>query len=265
LLQVFSNLLNNACRYTPPGGRIEVEARVHDASVEVTVHDTGVGVDPAMQHRIFELFEQADKSLERGNAGLGIGLTLARQLVQLHGGEIAVASEGIGRGATFTVRLPRSQSDAAAPTPAPPGDGAAPHALRIVVADDNVDFAESLQAILEINGHDVTIVPDGEAALAAIRRQLPDLAILDIGMPGLNGYELARRLRAEAATASLYLIAVTGWGQAADRQAASDAGFDRHLVKPLEPDALLEVLAALPPRAASTPAGAAHDLAGGRP
>jgi signal transduction histidine kinase/ActR/RegA family two-component response regulator len=247
LLQVFSNLLNNACRYTPPGGRVEVETRIAEDSVEVIVRDTGVGVVPAMQGRIFDLFEQADKSLERGNAGLGIGLTLARQLVQLHGGDIGVASEGIGRGSAFTVRLPRSRAAAEPVAPSAPAAAAGPDAMRIVIADDNVDFAESLQVILGMHGHDVTVLHDGEAALARMRQHPPDLAVLDIGMPGLNGYEVARRLRADPSTASLVLIAVTGWGQAADKQAAADAGFDRHLVKPLSPDTLLEVIAALRP------------------
>ena len=244
LLQVFSNLLNNACRYTPPGGRIEVEAKADAGSLEVTVRDTGVGIDPAMQHRIFELFEQADKSLERGNSGLGIGLTLARQLVQLHGGEIEVKSDGIGRGSTFTVRLPQaSVPGATAAAPAAAAPEAAAGAMRLVIADDNVDFAESLQVILEMQGHHVAVVSDGNAALEAVRQQRPDFAVLDIGMPGLNGYEVARRLREDPATGAVTLIAVTGWGQVADKQAAADAGFDRHLVKPLDIEDLLEVLA----------------------
>ena len=265
LLQVFANLLNNACRYTPPGGRIDVEARTVGADVEVTVRDTGVGVDPAMQQKIFDLFEQADKSLERGNAGLGIGLTLARQLVQLHGGEIGVVSDGIGRGSTFVVRLPRAERGAELAAPSRPAGSAATGTLRVVVADDNVDFAESLQAILEMKGHEVTVVHDGESALAAILRRPPDVAVLDIGMPGLNGYDVARRLRADPATASLALVAVTGWGQAADKQAAAEAGFDRHLVKPLAPDELLDVLAALPPRGTAPPADAGRDAAEKRP
>jgi two-component system, sensor histidine kinase len=246
LLQVFSNLLNNACRYTPPGGRIEVGAEARPNCIEVSVRDTGVGIDPAMQGRIFELFEQADKSLERGNAGLGIGLTLARQLIELHGGQIAVQSEGIGRGSTFVVRLPRAQAAADLAIAAPAVPAPAAGRLRLVLADDNVDFAESLQSILEMHGHSVVVVRDGEAAVAAIREERPDAAVLDIGMPGLNGYEVARRVRADPATASLPLIAVTGWGQSADRQAAADAGFDRHLLKPLDPDDLLDALAALP-------------------
>jgi CheY-like chemotaxis protein len=257
LLQVFSNLLNNACRYTPPGGRIDVEAEAHEGSVEVTVRDTGVGIDPAMQHRIFDLFEQADKSLERGNAGLGIGLTLARQLVHLHGGEIEARSEGIGRGSRFVVRLPRTQASAAPGARATLAPAASAGTMRVVLADDNVDFAESLQTILEMHGHQVVVVNDGDAALAAVRHQRPDVAVLDIGMPGLNGYEVARRLRADAATTpdSLTLIAVTGWGQAADKQAAADAGFDQHMLKPLNPNDLLDLLAALPPR---QPTGQGH-------
>jgi len=225
----------------------------------VTVRDTGVGIDAAMQHRIFELFEQADKSLERGNTGLGIGLTLARQLVQLHGGEIEVQSEGIGRGSTFIVRLPQARvapAIVAAPAAAAPTGTAG--AMRLVIADDNVDFAESLQAILEMQGHQVVVVGDGNAALEAVRMHRPDAAVLDIGMPGLNGYEVARRLRADPGSAALTLIAVTGWGQAADKKAAADAGFDRHLVKPLDPEELLDVIADVAPR------GAAPDSDGDR-
>lgn len=243
LSQVFSNLLNNACRYTPPGGRIDVEMHVGADAVEVAVRDTGIGVDPAMQERVFDLFEQADKSLERGNAGLGIGLTLARQLVQLHGGSIALHSDGLGRGACFTVRLPRPHSPvrAVAGDEVPRAAGSAA-ALRVLLADDNVDFVQSLEVFLQAKGHSVQAVHNGDAALKAALAAPPDVVVLDIGMPGLNGYEVARRLRADPATAALTLVAVTGWGQAADREASAAAGFDHHLVKPVAPDDLLAML-----------------------
>jgi CheY-like chemotaxis protein len=244
LQQVFSNLLGNACRYTPPGGRIEVTARSEDGFAIVDVADTGVGIDPQMHERVFELFEQGDKSLERGNAGLGIGLTLARQLVLLHGGTIGVSSRGIGHGSTFRVRLPMTaERPAQAPASRPPAAGAASLAgRRVLLADDNVDFATSLQAALQASGLAVTAVHDGRAALAQARSQAFDAAVLDIGMPGMNGYDLAGALRAEPATARLVLFAVSGWGQAGDKERAAASGFDRHFVKPVPPGVLIEAL-----------------------
>ena len=244
LLQVFSNLLSNACRYTPEGGRIDVQVESDATMVRVDVIDTGVGIEPSMQERVFELFEQGDKSLERGNTGLGIGLTLARQLVLLHGGSISVASDGIGRGSTFTVRLPISGSAPVQLGEATTKPVAARLAgLRVLVADDNVDFALSLQAALESAGIDVRIAHDGRTALSSARSRPVDIAILDIGMPGLNGYDLARELRGDQATAAIVLFAVSGWGQASDKDLASRAGFDRHFVKPVAPEALLEAIA----------------------
>jgi two-component system, sensor histidine kinase len=244
LQQVFSNLLGNACRYTPEGGRINVATHGGAHRVEVHIADTGVGIDAALQERVFELFEQGDKSLERGNTGLGIGLTLARQLVLLHGGSIRVASEGIGRGSTFTVELPTAlSSPQGLPAPAPAIDLGSLAGANVLVADDNVDFAVSLRAALETAGLRVRAVNDGRAALAAASLHAPDLAILDIGMPGLNGYDLARALRADAATADIVLFAVSGWGQTSDKTLATEAGFDRHFVKPVTPDSLLDAIA----------------------
>jgi signal transduction histidine kinase/ActR/RegA family two-component response regulator len=247
LSQVFSNLLNNAFRYTPEGGSVELALQRAGDDFEVQVSDTGVGIPAPMQQRIFELFEQGDKRLERGNTGLGVGLTLARQLARLHGGDIGVRSEGEGRGACFTVRLPvaRAQVPASAPNARRPGP--APLPQRVLVADDNVDFATSLQSLLVNAGHQVQVVHDGGAAFAAARDWHPDVAVLDIGMPVLNGYELARRLRADSRTRSIRLIAATGWGQASDKQAALEAGFDHHLAKPVRPEQLFELLA--PPAA----------------
>ena len=243
LLQVFSNLLSNACRYTPPGGRVTVSIGRTAGGLEVSVEDTGVGIDAAMQERIFDLFEQGDKSLERGNTGLGIGLTLARQLVMLHGGTLRVESEGRGRGSRFIVSLPlpaRTRPAAVRATAQEPVRG---DSLRVLLADDNVDYVNSMRTLLEATGLTVTSVCDGLAAVAAAQASPPDAAILDIGMPGLNGHEVARRLRANPATADLALIAVSGWGQESDRRAALEAGFDRHLVKPVGIQALLEALA----------------------
>jgi len=255
LLQVFSNLLSNACRYTPMGGRVTVGIERGPGRVDVRVDDTGVGIAPAMQERIFDLFEQGDKSLERGNTGLGIGLTLARQLVMLHGGTLRVESEGAGQGACFIVGLPLP---AQARTPAairPAAREPAPgEPLRVLMADDNVDYVDSMQTLLEATGLTVTSVYDGLAAVEAAQSDPPDVAILDIGMPGLNGYDVARRLRAAPATAGCALIAVSGWGQESDKRDALEAGFDRHLVKPVGVQALLEALAAVRPgRAGALP------------
>jgi len=221
LLQVFSNLLSNACRYTPEGGRICVSAERTDREVCVEVADTGVGIDPSMQERVFDLFEQGDKSLERGNTGLGIGLTLARQLVLLHGGSIGVASDGIGRGSTFSVRLPAAApGPSEVPQPEQPSRCAGKPGLRVLIADDNVDFAESLQAAFEMVGMEISTATDGRSALAMAQARPPDIAILDIGMPGLNGYDLARALRADPVTTGIALFAVSGWGQASDKALA---------------------------------------------
>ena len=245
LLQIFSNLLSNSCRYTPEGGRIAVHAEGDDGAVRIDVVDTGVGIDAALQERVFDLFEQGDKSLERGNTGLGIGLTLARQLVLLHGGSIAVASDGIGRGSTFTVRLPTvAPSEPESPGPAASAPNLAlTSGLRVLLADDNVDFAVSLQAAFEAVGIEVVTVADGRSALAAARAGHPDVAILDIGMPGLNGYDLARALRGDPDTADIVLFAVSGWGQASDKALATLAGFDRHFVKPVAVETLIDAMA----------------------
>ncbi len=261
LSQVLSNLLNNACRYTPAGGSITVALAVSGGAdgqaAQVSVQDTGVGIDPAIQGRIFELFEQGDKSLERGNVGLGIGLTLARQLVQLHGGEVAVHSDGPGKGSVFTVRLPLAAvlpaaagqamlpALALASAPGTVAQAAAGHGLRVLLADDNVDFATSQAELLSAAGYEVHVVHDGLQALAAATATPPHIALLDIGMPKLNGYELARRLRAGPGTGDIKLVAISGWGQPADKQAAFDAGYHSHLVKPVVPARLLAVMAAL--------------------
>lgn len=242
LLQVFSNLLSNACRYTPAGGLVEVIVAEKDNSVDVMVRDTGIGVDASMQKQIFELFQQADKSLERGNAGLGIGLTLAQRLAQLHGGEVSLQSEGIGRGSTFTVTLPRSPGSIRAASDGESDIVRASKSLKLLVADDNVDAAQSMDALLQTMGHQVVVATDGVSALHEALRSRPDALLLDIGMPGLNGYEVARRIRRELGGRPR-LIALTGWGQPADKERAIDAGFDQHLVKPVSLEDLMGALA----------------------
>ncbi|HEX2541058.1 MAG TPA: ATP-binding protein [Caldimonas sp.] len=248
LTQVFVNLLHNAAKYTPAGGRVEVGVHQEGANVVVRVRDDGMGIDPSEQESIFGMFVQLDTSLGRGMAGLGVGLTIARQLVQMHGGTIAVESAGRGRGSTFQVVLPTiaSPAEAAATPGARPAATGAPR--RVLVADDNVDFANSLANLFRLEGHAVRVAHDGQAAVAAVADFVPDVAFLDIGMPGLSGYDVAAQLRAGEATRGVHLVAVTGWGQSSDKERARAAGFDHHLVKPIDFANVVQLLATLPAR-----------------
>jgi signal transduction histidine kinase/CheY-like chemotaxis protein len=233
--QVFANLLNNAAKYTHPGGRIELTISREGNEAVVRVKDNGIGLAPESLGGIFEMFVQVDRSLERSQAGLGVGLTLARRLVELHDGELVAASAGPGKGSEFTVRLPVATGDVVKDAKVSGESPARPSSRRVLLADDNVDFATSLGELLRAHGHEVRVVHDGEAALETAARFEPHVAFLDIGMPKIHGYELARRLRAQPATARCVLVAVTGWGQEDDRRRAREAGFDRHLVKPVDP------------------------------
>jgi signal transduction histidine kinase/ActR/RegA family two-component response regulator len=241
LAQVFANLLNNASKYTEDGGRIAVKLEQEADALVVRVSDSGMGIAPDKQDTIFDMFVQVDQSLERGNkAGLGVGLTLARQLIELHGGSISVHSAGLGLGSEFMVRLPRG--DVAAPQPVAPPPIRSPLVRHdVLIADDNVDFAASLASILESLNQSVTVVNDGFAALEAAGRLHPPFIFLDIGMPGMNGYEVAERLRSQPATRDAMIVAITGWGQEKDRQRAREAGFDQHLVKPVDMDHLVMI------------------------
>jgi signal transduction histidine kinase len=242
LAQVFANLLHNASKYTQPGGRIKLTVETEGDTVVVRVRDTGVGLDPASIASIFEMFMQVDRSLTRVQAGLGVGLTLARRLVALHGGTLTAHSEGVGKGSEFIVRLPLAGAqlaDEAQPGPRAEGDR---QARRILLADDNVDFANSLAALLASRGHEVRIARDGAEALRTAADFGPDFAFLDIGMPKVHGYEVARRLRSDPETSDCILVALTGWGQEDDRKRAREAGFDRHLVKPVNPGDIETIL-----------------------
>jgi PAS domain S-box-containing protein len=241
LAQVLSNLLNNAAKYTAPGGCIELSAEAAGGQVVIAVKDDGIGMATERIPVIFDMFTQLDSTRELAQGGLGIGLTIARHLVEMHGGELTAASDGPGRGSVFTVRLPLATAAAAGPaarSPEPP-----PAARRrVLVADDNRDAADTLGMLLELLGHEARIVYDGAAALREAGTYCPDVAFLDIGMPELDGYEVARRLRAQPANRGMVLVALTGWGQASDRERSRQAGFDQHLVKPLAPEALQAVL-----------------------
>ncbi|HET9314888.1 MAG TPA: ATP-binding protein, partial [Vicinamibacteria bacterium] len=247
LAQVFGNLLDNAAKYSPAGGRIQLEGRQEGEWLVVRVRDNGIGIAPDVLPRLFDMFYRADRSLEQHEAGLGIGLTLVRQLVELHGGSVDAHSEGTGRGSEFVVRLPLARAaPPAASAASPPGLAPASAVRRILVADDNARAADSLALLLRLDGHEVETAYQGLEAVTAAARFQPRVALLDIGMPDLNGYDAARRIR-ERAGESVYLVAITGLGTPEDRERARDAGFDAHLVKPVDLDVLTRLLTELPP------------------
>jgi signal transduction histidine kinase/ActR/RegA family two-component response regulator len=274
--QVLGNLLNNAIKYTPPGGHIELEAEVEGRELVLFIRDDGIGIPREQLEQIFEPFSQLDRSLEKARGGLGIGLALSRRLVQLHAGTVTVDSPGQGRGTTFRVCLPiviapgvtevpdvpeaGPAAEAPAPRPAPaeagapaisapramatapPEAAATPGRMRVLVADDNKDAAETLASLLRAAGHEAATAYDGEQALALLDRGPFEVGVIDIGMPRLNGYDVAEQVRRGAKGAHLRLVALTGWGQTEDRRRALAAGFDDHLTKPVHPEALLSLL-----------------------
>ncbi|SDF75288.1 MULTISPECIES: ATP-binding protein [unclassified Duganella] len=246
IAQVLSNLLNNAAKYTPDNGKISLSARVASDEVVLEVEDNGIGIAPDLLATIFDMYAQVEAGQQMAQGGLGVGLNLVRQIVQLHGGVVSAHSEGTGQGSRFTVRLPLpvdAQVALAAPA-APLIQAAEVHAsgLRVLVVDDNVDAAETLCALLEFSGHQVQVVHSGEAALASAAAHLPQVVLLDIGLPDISGYEAALALRDIEGMAGAKIIALTGWGTPADKQRSSDAGFDQHLTKPVD---FTELLAAL--------------------
>jgi signal transduction histidine kinase len=243
LTQALANLLNNAAKYTERGGQIWLSARREGARVVVSVRDTGVGIPTAMLPKVFELFTQLDRTYSRTQGGLGIGLTLVKRLVEMHGGEVEAYSEGPGRGSEFVVRLPLASGPPIAHVSTTPE--AAVMQRRILVVDDNRDAADSLGMLLQVQGADVHVVHDGPAALAALPTYRPSVVLLDIGMPGMDGYEVARRMRQQLNGEEVTLIALTGWGQDQDRRLSEEAGIDFHLIKPIDYEALLGLLAGL--------------------
>ena len=242
LAQVVSNLLNNAARYMERGGRVWLTAERQSVDAVISVRDEGIGLPADMLTQIFEIFEQVDRSLSRSRGGLGIGLTLVKRIVEMHGGTVAAFSDGAGKGSEFVVRLPARAAEATPSRESGSGRADAAPVSRVLVVDDNEDAAASLGMLLEMAGHEVRAAHDGEEALTAAEDFRPDVAFLDIGLPRMNGYEVAERIRGQAWGKDMVLIALTGWGQDSDRLRSKEAGFDRHLVKPVDPTTLLEML-----------------------
>lgn len=250
--QVLVNLLTNAAKYTEPGGRIELIVQRDDADVAVIVRDNGIGITSDVLPRVFDLFVRAENASNRSQGGLGIGLTLVRRLVELHGGRVDASSDGPGTGAAFVVRLPALA--AAAAGRAASSDVVGARRARVVLVEDNPDAAESLLMLLELLGHHVQVFGDGVSALAAAAATPPDVMIVDIGLPGIDGYEVARRARRDPRLARIVLVALTGYGREEDKRDALAAGFDRHLVKPVEPGAIEGLVAHLARSSRATPA-----------
>jgi len=242
IAQVVGNLLHNAAKFTQPGGRVTLSAEALGGGIELRVRDDGIGLAPEHLEEVFEMFTQYPMQASRASDGLGIGLHLSRRLVELHGGTIVARSDGPGRGAEFVVRLPAASApEAAAEVPQAAAAGGA--ALDVLIVDDNADATESLELLIGIWGHRVHCALDGFEGLALAERVRPDVIVLDLGMPRMDGCEVARRIRAMPWGRTPLLVALTGWGQEADRQRTRDAGFDAHLVKPAEPALLERMLA----------------------
>jgi PAS domain S-box-containing protein len=246
LAQAFANLLNNAAKYTEPGGRVWLSADRQGSDAVVSVRDNGVGIPAEMLSRIFELFAQVDRSLERAQGGLGIGLTLVKRLIEMHGGSVSAHSDGPGKGSEFVVRLPLVLDP-----PPPRAEGleseraSSVASLRILIVDDNEDAARSLGVLLRIMGNEIRTAHDGLEAVSVAEEFRPDVAVMDIGLPRLSGYEAARKIRGQPWGAGMTLIAVTGWGQEGDRQRSKEAGFDHHMVKPVNLPELMRLLTSL--------------------
>ena len=247
LVQVFANVLNNAVKFTPPGGHIWFTAEAHSSTALVRIRDTGMGITPEVLPRVFDMFHQAEPVLERSTSGLGIGLTLARRLVEMHDGQISISSPGTGQGTEVDIRLPSvlTQVPVATVGPAEPSLGEARRNLRVLIVEDNLDAAEMLELAVSHLGHVTRLAHDGAAAITAATQFRPDVIFLDIGLPVMNGYAVARTLRGMPEFNHVHIAAVTGWGQEEDRQKAREAGCDSHFTKPLAPAMLEDVLATI--------------------
>lgn len=247
LAQVFGNLLHNAAKYTPDGGALSIAARVEDRSVLVTVEDGGAGIPESMLTSIFDLFTQLPGSLARSDGGLGIGLTLVRHICEMHEGSVSAHSEGVGKGAIFTVRLPLAGGEALDPIPKAPRRTSKPlKGRRVLIIDDNRDSNQTISMLLEIAGHEVMSSFDGASGLKLMKSFDPEVVLLDIGLPEVDGYEVVRRLMADPATRNAYVIALTGYGQENDMAQAKKAGFDAHLLKPARMEDMLKLISGQP-------------------
>lgn len=254
LTQVFMNLLNNAAKYTPDSGQIWLNVEPAGDTVEVRVKDTGLGIAPENLPRLFELFYQVDRSFTRSEGGLGLGLTLVHRLVELHGGKVEARSAGVNRGSEFIVRLPVLENKSNTIESAEIHDNGAVAAIRcrrILVADDFPQSAETLAQLLRREGFEVRVAQDGVEAFQTAAEFRPDVIVIDIAMPKLNGYEAARKIRAQSWGGEIMLIALTGWGQQQDRQRTQDAGFNAHLTKPVNYNTIMELLENITPAAVS--------------
>lgn len=249
LAQVFANLLNNAAKYSDRGSRIDLDASLDDDTLIVTVRDSGIGLAPDQLDRVFEVFRQVDTTIERSRGGLGVGLTLVQKIIDMHAGQVEVESAGLGAGCTFRVRLPRQRHAAVAPKPPedkpkPDGDGPAPAGVaRVLVVDDNRDAADTLAMMVRMLGHEVAQIYDPQQVEAEVERFAPTVIFLDVGMPGRSGYDIAGSLRRRRDGGAFEIVAVTGWGQPEDRERTRDAGFDDHLVKPPQLEAIRRICA----------------------
>jgi PAS domain S-box-containing protein len=260
LAQVFGNLIHNACKYTERNGHVRVSAALDGDEAVVKVNDDGVGIPPEKLLHVFEMFAQIDRSLEQSHGGLGIGLTLAKRLVEMHGGSVQAHSAGAGQGSEFVVRLPITTETSAADSSAPVAELATGGSLRALVVDDNVDAAKSLALLLKLSGNETRTAYDGLEAIDVAESFSPDVILLDIGMPKLNGYDVCRMVRQRPWGKKVHVVALTGWGQDEDRRRSHDAGFDAHLVKPVDPTALAKLFSELTRDSAEIVAQRAHRL-----
>jgi CheY-like chemotaxis protein len=240
--QVINNLLSNANKYTPEGGSVHVAVTADGERAVISVRDNGVGIEPDLLPRVFDLFEQGKRTLDRNQGGLGVGLTLVQRLVRLHQGRVEALSAGAGQGAEFRIYLPRLAAPVVAPAEAAQALGVTRIPRRVLIVEDNVDVAETTAAMLTLAGHHVHWARDGTQALTHAHEFAPEVVLLDIGLPQVDGYEVARRLRQVASTRLALLVGLTGYGQPADRQRGREAGFDHHLLKPADPTALCALI-----------------------